>query len=120
MNYKIIKLYTEKLNISSFKNSFDEEDIESMAKFNASIFPPKKGEEYIFMMEFQLRAINKPINLDWVGIGLLKYNGDGKLTEDSLLEDENIKGFINESMEHISFLLGGKLPNIFEKRGKND
>ena len=39
MDYEIVNLYTEHLNISSFKSIVDEENIESLAKFNTSIIP---------------------------------------------------------------------------------
>ncbi|MBR6993930.1 MAG: hypothetical protein IKH85_07635 [Methanobrevibacter sp.] len=121
MDSKIINIYTERLNMSSFKNSFDEDNIESLAKFNTSVIPQKQENLYTFLIEFTLRAVNNPISLDWVGVVILEYAGDEKLTEDSLLEDENIKGFINESLEKISFLLGGKLPNIVDEiKRKND
>lgn len=116
MNYEIVNLYTERLNMSSFKNSFDDKDnIESMAKFNTSIIPIKQGNLYTFLIEFTLRAVNNPIQLDWTGVGILKYNGSDELTEEILLNDESIIGFINESMDKISFLVGGNLPNIVEE-----
>ena len=46
MNYKIVNLYTEQLNISSFKNIVDEENIESLAKFNTSLIPLKEENLY--------------------------------------------------------------------------
>ena len=50
MDYKIIKLYTEHLNLSSFKNSVDEENIESLAKFNTSIIELKQENLYNFLI----------------------------------------------------------------------
>lgn len=112
MNYQIVNLYTEQLNLSSFKNSFEGDNIESLAKFNISIIPPKKDNLHTFLIEFTLRAVNNPVAVEWVAVGILKYDGSDNLTEDVLLEDESIVMFINESMDKISFLLGGKLPNV--------
>lgn len=115
MNYEIIKLYTEQLNISSFKNNVDEENIESLAKFNTSVISLNQEYLYNFLIEFTIRAVDNPITLYWRGIGILKYEGDDKLTEDILLNDENIIKFVNESMDKISFLLGSNLPNIIHE-----
>ena len=115
MDYKIIKLYTEHLNLSSFKNSVDEENIESLAKFNTSIIELKQENLYNFLIEFTLRAVNNPITLNWRGVGVIEYKGFEELTEDIFLNDENIIDFINKSMDKLSFLLGGKLPNIIDE-----
>lgn len=115
MDYKIVNLYTEHLTISSFKNLVNEENIESLAKFNTSIIPLNQENVYNFLIEFTLRAVNNPITLDWRAIGIIKYEGQDKLTDDILLNDENIENFINESMDKISFLLNSKLPNIIEE-----
>lgn len=115
MNYEIVELYTEQLNISSFKNSFQEENIESLVNVNTSIIVPKQGDLYTFVIEFKLRAINNPIFLNWRGIGIVAYDGPNKLTEDMLLNDKDIIVFVTESIDKISFLLGGKLPNIVDE-----
>ena len=115
MDYEIVNLYTEHLSISSFKNIVDEENIESLAKFNTSIIPLNQENLYNFLIEFTLRAVDNPITLDWRGIGIIKYEGGNKLTDDVLLNDENIEEFVNESMDKISFLLNSKLPNIIEE-----
>lgn len=115
MDYQIINLYTERLDLSSFKNRFEGENIESMAKFNTSIIPPKTGNLYTFLIEFSLRAVNNPVALEWVGVGILEYEGVNQLTEDILLDDESIVEFVNESLDKISFLLGGKLPNVINE-----
>lgn len=115
MNYKIVNLYTEQLNISSFKNIVDEENIESLAKFNTSLIPLKEENLYNFLIEFTLRAVNNPITVDWRGIGIIKYDESDNLSEDILLNDENIEDFVNETIDKISFLLGTKLPNIIDE-----
>lgn len=112
MDYEIVKLYTEHLSISSFKNIVDEENIESLAKFNTSIIPLNQENLYNFLIEFTLRAVDNPITLDWRGIGIIKYEGQNNLTDDILLSDETIEEFVNETMDKISFLLNSKLPNI--------
>lgn len=121
MSYEIVDLYTEQLNISSFKNSFQEENIESLVNVYSSIIVPKQGELYTFVIDFKLRAVNNPIFLNWRGIVIVSYNGSDKLTEDMLLNDENIRTFITESIDKISFLLGGRLPNVVEElKREND
>lgn len=115
MDYEIVNLYTEYLSISSFKNMVNEENIESLAKFNTSIIPLNQENVYNFLIEFTLRAVDNPITLDWRSIGIIKYEGQDNLTDDILLNDENIKNFVNESMDKISFLLNSKLPNIIEE-----
>lgn len=120
MNYEIVKLYTEHLNMSSFKNSFEGDNIESLAKFNTSIIPPNQGNLYTFLIEFTLRAVNNPIILDWRGVGILKYDGEDELTDDVLLDDVNIIEFVNQSIEKISFLLDAKLPDIISETKRNN
>jgi hypothetical protein len=115
MDYEIVNLYTEHLNISSFKSIVDEENIESMAKFNTSIIPLNQDNLYNFLIEFTLRAVENPITLEWRGIGIIKYEGQDNLTEDVLLNDETIEEFVNETMDKISFLLNSKLPNLIEE-----
>ena len=55
MDYKIVNLYTEYLNISSFKNRVNEENIESLARFNTSIIPLNQENVYNFLIEFTLK-----------------------------------------------------------------
>ena len=115
MGYEIIKLYTEKLDISSFKNNIEDEHIESVAKFNTSIIPAKDEKISTFIMEYSLRGTNKPISLNWIGICLLNIeNSDEPLTEEILLDDDNIKNFITDAIDNFSFFLGGKLPNVYD------
>ena len=116
MNYSIVNLYTEYLNLSSFKNNVgDENNIESLAKVNTSVIPLKQENLYHFLIEFTLRAVNNPIILNWRGVVILEYDGSEKLTDDILFNDENIVKFVNDSMDKISFLLGGKLPDIIDE-----
>lgn len=117
MDYEIVNLYTESLNLSSFKNSFDEDNIKSLAKCDVSLIP-ENDNMYTFLIEFILRAVNNPLTLQWIGVGILKYEGDEKLTEDILLNDEIIRNFIDDSLDRISFLLGCKLPDFVDMRKK--
>ena len=93
MDYEIVKLYTERLDISSFKNSMGNENIESIAKFTTSIVPIEQSETSTFVIEYSMRGVNKPISLNWVAIAVLKQDksDNRKLNEKILLNDEQIK-----------------------------
>lgn len=123
MKCNILKLYTEKLDILSFQN-FIEEDLllELIVNFNSSI--KKTDSDYIKLvkMDYSVHASNAPISLNWTGIAILKFEEipPDDLNAESFLDNDPIKEFIESSIEHFSFLIGGDLPNIYNLRKDND
>ena len=94
MNYDIINMFTQQLNIISFKNNISDENIKSMAKLNTSMVHSKEGESNFFI-EFNIMGVDNPISLNWIACVILKVNNKeiDKLNENQLLNDETIKKF---------------------------
>ena len=120
MNYSISNIFTEKLDISAFKDSFADDKIKLIGKFNTSISHSKNKGNSKFIMEFTIKGVDEPIYLNWVGIAIFNcQNSDSsKVNEDILLNDKKIKKFISDSFERFSFFLGGELPDIYQQMGK--
>lgn len=118
MNYKIIKLYTEKLNIYSFRQPINGDDIELGVTFSTSLISVE-DDIYLFKVDYNTRSMNKPISLSWTGICVLQFSEKikEKINLSLLLENEEIKNFIDESIEKFSFFIGGDLPKLDSIKG---
>lgn len=111
MDYNIKQLYTESLHVSSFKNLVKDEKIKLAIDLYTSL---SKSEHYhIFKINYSVSALENPIYLNWVGIAILNINNNSEnMNEDIFLEDKEIKKFINNAINNLSFFIGGELPQL--------
>lgn len=119
MKFNILKLYTEKLDILSFQNFIDEDTLlELIVNFNTSIKKTDSDDIRLLKMDYSVHASNAPISLNWTGICTLKFDEipPDNLNAESFLDNDIIKDFVESSIEHFSFLIGGDLPNIYNLR----
>ena len=116
MKYNIIKLYTEKLNMVAFQKFINQETLNLSVTFNNSLLNTDNEKEKLLKMEYTIDVLYAPISLNWIAIGVLEFEDvpPEDLKPDDILKDEMIKEFIESSIEHISFLVGGELPTIYE------
>lgn len=122
MRYNIIKLYTEKLNIGAFYKFIDQDSLNLSVTFNNSLLNTDNENVKSLKMEYSIDVLNAPISLNWIAVGVLEFEDvpPEDLNVDDILTDDIIKKFIESSTEHISFLVGGELPSIYElKQDKN-
>ena len=118
MDYKISKLYTENLEISSFKNLLVDEKINLCIDFHTTVLKP--NGKFIFKMYYSIDALENPIYLNWIGVAILETeNSDVEINEKDILSNKKIKEFIVKSIENFSFFIGGKLPTFDEITGEN-
>ena len=122
MNYKLIKMYTERLDISSFHQLVNGDEIKLGVNFNTSLLPSENENILIFKIDYSIRSMYMPISLNWVGICILEFNEApiNKIESDIFLENEDIKNFIDDSIEHCSFFIGGDLPKLEYIKGKKE
>lgn len=114
MNYKLKKMYTERLDVSSFHQLVNGDEIKLGVNFNTSLLPSEKENILIFKIDYSIRAMNMPISLNWIGICILEFNETpiNKIESDIFLENEDIEKFIDESIAKCSFFIGGDLPKL--------
>ncbi len=116
MKYNIIKVYTEKLNMVSFYKFINQESLNLSVTFNNSLLNTDNEKEKSLKMEYSIDVLNAPISLNWISVAILEFEDvpSEELNAEDILNDDIIKDFIESSIEHISFLVGGELPTIYE------
>lgn len=100
-------MYTERLDVSSFHQLVNGDEIKLGVNFNTSLLPSEKENILIFKIDYSIRAMNMPISLNWTGICILEFNETpiNKIESDIFLENEDIEKFIDESIAKCSFSL---------------
>lgn len=124
MKYNILKLYTEKLDLISFQNFVEDETVLGLiVNFHTSLLKTDYENIRLLKIEYTINASNAPISLNWIGTGILEFEDvpPENLNAEPFLDNDIIKDFIESSIQNISSLIGGDLPNIYElRKGKDE
>lgn len=112
MSLKINSCYCEKLNINQYLSGIsDEVTIRANLDFKTKIF--KNGENvYLFKIYYFLESENTPISLNWVGVAIIEVENDNELNNKDLLQNSEIKSFIEESISGFPKFFHGTLPPL--------
>ena len=111
MKYKIKKLYTENLNVSAFNNFIEDGKIKLNVNFNTDLL--KSDNDFILKIYYSINSLENPIYLNWIGVAIIDIeNPQKEFDKDVFLLDNQIKEFVNKSVENFSFFMGGELPNL--------
>lgn len=113
MSFEIQGCYCEKLNISQYLSSIEEgTTININVDFKTKLHK-MNDNNFIFKIFYLLESDYVPIALNWVGVVLIETEGEStELDKEVLLENEDIKKFIDASISQLSSFFQGTLPTF--------
>lgn len=115
VTFDIIEFYTEKLTLFNYTESFEKDkNIPLNIAFRGIVEKYDEDEnKIIFKVYYDLESTRFPIVLNWVGVFLLKFDGEfDDITDKLLFEDDNIQQKLNKVIDQFSINLDGKLPSF--------
>lgn len=113
MSFKIQGCYCEKLNINQYLSSIKEgTTININVDFKTKLHQ-RDENSFIFKIFYLLESDSTPISLNWIGVVMIETDEENmELDKDKLLENENIKNFIDASISQLPFFFQGTLPTF--------
>lgn len=119
LKYKIKDLFTEKLDLSVFKQFITSGDlVQLLIHLDTSLVSTSEKNIFHLKINYNISGRNIPIHAIWMGIIILEFENvpfdevPKDFKSDWFLENDKIKKFVDESINHISFFIGGKLPTV--------
>lgn len=118
MEYNIKKIYTETVNTSFFQNFIENDNIGLIVNLHTNLIQKDNEKDSIFKVIYSVTANNIPIYLNCVVVCILEIKGNTqrKVNSDIFLDDPVIESFLDNTINHLSFFVGGDLPKISDVR----
>lgn len=116
--YEIKNSFTEKLDFSFFKQFIKSGTLVHLAvQLNTSLVSTSEENIFHLKINYNISSKNIPMHTTWMGVVILEFekvpfDEFPKSFKEDLLRNEKIKNFVNESIDHIAFFVGGKLPHV--------
>ncbi|WP_346675520.1 hypothetical protein [Methanobrevibacter woesei] len=119
LKYEIKNSFTEKLDFSFFKQFIKSGTLVHLAvQLNTSLVSTSEENIFHLKINYNISSENIPMHTTWMGVVILEFEKvpfdefPKGFKADLFLGDEKIKNFVDESIDHIEFFVGGKLPHV--------
>lgn len=125
MKYNIKRMYTESVNTSFFQNFIENDNIGLIVNLHTNFIQKDNEKDSILKVIYSVTANNIPIYLNCVVVCILEMgdNNQQKIDSNKFLDNPIIIKFLDNTINHLSFFVGGDLPKIANIKGdskKND
>lgn len=123
MSFEILRMFTEKLDVSTYHEFIEKgSNIDLLVNINTTIVPANTADAKKLKINYEVVSKDFPISLSWIGVCIFRIDDDSLNSSNSInfLEIPEIRSFLDENINHLSFFINGDLPKSSQMMENKD